>query len=119
MRISDWISDVCSSDRDPAHLALRASLHEPEERDEDADGDEEGQEAGEEAGLRGVVLDLDVLLAQHREVGVRDAAVERARGAELGAAAQLAGDVAVGRSEERRVGKECVSTCSSRWSPYH
>src|SRR3546814_12979689 len=23
-----------------------------------------------------------------------------------------------GRSEERRVGKECVSTCSSRWSPY-
>src|SRR3546814_17439081 len=23
------------------------------------------------------------------------------------------------RSEERRVGKECVSTCSSRWSPYH
>src|SRR3546814_12086790 len=29
--------------------------------------------------------------------------------------------VAVGasRSEERRVGKECVSTCRSRWSPYH
>src|SRR3546814_15115320 len=23
------------------------------------------------------------------------------------------------RSEERRVGKECVSTCRSRWSPYH
>src|SRR3546814_15947495 len=23
------------------------------------------------------------------------------------------------RSEERRAGKECVSTCSSRWSPYH
>src|SRR3546814_21027658 len=23
------------------------------------------------------------------------------------------------RSEERRVGKECVSTCGSRWSPYH
>src|SRR3546814_12085629 len=23
------------------------------------------------------------------------------------------------RSEERRVGKECVSTCKSRWSPYH
>src|SRR3546814_2641563 len=29
---------------------------------------------------------------------------------------QLAGP---GRSEERRVGKECVSTCRSRWSPYH
>ena len=24
-----------------------------------------------------------------------------------------------GRSEERRVGKECVSLCRSRWSPYH
>src|SRR3546814_16373986 len=30
----------------------------------------------------------------------------------------LSGD-APGRSEERRVGKECVSTCRSRWSPYH
>src|SRR3546814_14341939 len=28
------------------------------------------------------------------------------------------GDKPVSRSEERRVGKECVSTCSSRWSPY-
>src|SRR3546814_18092616 len=29
-------------------------------------------------------------------------------------------DVALkNRSEERRVGKECVSTCRSRWSPYH
>src|SRR3546814_20147266 len=27
--------------------------------------------------------------------------------------------VACGRSEERRVGKECVSTCRSRWSPFH
>src|SRR3546814_13729108 len=25
----------------------------------------------------------------------------------------------IGRSEERRVGKECVSTCRSRWSQYH
>src|SRR3546814_14037138 len=29
------------------------------------------------------------------------------------------GGVRPARSEERRVGKECVSTCSSRWSPYH
>src|SRR3546814_3324874 len=28
-------------------------------------------------------------------------------------------DPAEARSEERRVGKECVSTCRSRWSPYH
>src|SRR3546814_19984040 len=27
--------------------------------------------------------------------------------------------MALMRSEERRVGKECVSTCRSRWSPYH
>src|SRR3546814_19191740 len=27
--------------------------------------------------------------------------------------------VSMPRSEERRVGKECVSTCRSRWSPYH
>src|SRR3546814_18968057 len=27
--------------------------------------------------------------------------------------------IQMGRSEERRVGKECVSTCRSRWSPYH
>src|SRR3546814_9509545 len=37
--------------------------------------------------------------------------------------ADLAQDVVeigqAGRSEERRVGKECVSTCRSRWSPYH
>src|SRR3546814_11550564 len=28
-------------------------------------------------------------------------------------------DAVIRRSEERRVGKECVSTCRSRWSPYH
>src|SRR3546814_13895154 len=38
------------------------------------------------------------------------ARVAWAEGAELGCAF---------RSEERRVGKECVSTCRSRWSPYH
>src|SRR3546814_12486395 len=37
-------------------------------------------------------------LAEHRHAAVRAAA---------------------DRSEERRVGKECVSTCRSRWSPYH
>src|SRR3546814_14706444 len=31
----------------------------------------------------------------------------------------LAGLPSSVRSEERRVGKECVSTCRSRWSPYH
>src|SRR3546814_15138501 len=32
---------------------------------------------------------------------------------------QAAYEAPMGRSEERRVGKECVSTCRSRWSPYH
>src|SRR3546814_12595957 len=32
---------------------------------------------------------------------------------------ELKGNWEVLRSEERRVGKECVSTCRSRWSPYH
>src|SRR3546814_1258898 len=32
---------------------------------------------------------------------------------------ELLGQVEYFRSEERRVGKECVSTCRSRWSPYH
>src|SRR3546814_14962852 len=33
--------------------------------------------------------------------------------------AKLRYNLAPPRSEERRVGKECVSTCRSRWSPYH
>src|SRR3546814_12023789 len=40
----------------------------------------------------------------------------------LGADGDGIDGIAVGaerRSEERRVGKECVSTCRSRWSPYH
>src|SRR3546814_1527137 len=38
--------------------------------------------------------------------------------AQQDAAADATGRLAF-RSEERRVGKECVSTCRSRWSPYH
>src|SRR3546814_18542855 len=37
----------------------------------------------------------------------------------LGEALTVSGLVMQDRSEERRVGKECVSTCRSRWSPYH
>src|SRR3546814_12784867 len=40
------------------------------------------------------------------------------RGADMFAAREI-GDGAGDRSEERRVGQECVSTCRSRWSPYH
>src|SRR3546814_17051400 len=57
--------------------------------------------------------------------GGRDALAERIAGSYSG---PLSESVRVrltgvwynqGRSEERRVGKECVSTCRSRWSPYH
>src|SRR3546814_4008591 len=37
----------------------------------------------------------------------------------LGLDIRTVGDMGELRSEERRVGKECVSTCRSRWSPYH
>src|SRR3546814_13287289 len=45
-------------------------------------------------------------------------AAEDGRHAELGKAAVIAAALR-DRSEERRVGKGCVSTCRSRWSPYH
>src|SRR3546814_1599761 len=74
MRISDWSSDVCSSD-----LKTSAPFWKLEEFGDGA----------------------------RRWVEAR---------AEDEAAAQK---WARTRSEERRVGKECVSTCRSRWSPYH
>src|SRR3546814_11604079 len=37
----------------------------------------------------------------------------------LMASGTMGAETAYRRSEERRVGKECVSTCRSRWSPYH
>src|SRR3546814_1349028 len=81
MRISDWSSDVCSSDLHPA-----------------------GQ------------LDVAHALAAHLGQGDLDAALFADNAAVLHALVLAA--QALVRSEERRVGKECVSTCRSRWSPY-
>src|SRR3546814_1536715 len=64
-----------------------------------------------------------------RPVGRREAlgggfcAIQRLGGAPAGrqrhiGVKELAGEQSKRRSEERRVGKECVSTCRSRWSPY-
>src|SRR3546814_14346850 len=46
-----------------------------------------------------------------------DKALERVDVKAVLVIAHTGGDVAMKRSEERRVGKECVSTCRSRWSP--
>src|SRR3546814_5058502 len=81
MRISDWSSDVCSSDLAGVGRRFR------------------GQQIGR----------------AHVAAGEADP------GEEEGEAGRGVGDPEVGgeRSEERRVGNECVSTCRSRWSPDH
>src|SRR3546814_8324736 len=54
------------------------------------------------------------MMADRAREGERTATVDF-----LGGKAQLPVAPWIMRSEERRVGKECVSTCRSRWSPYH
>src|SRR3546814_8516103 len=86
MRISDWSSDVCSSDlhnRAPAEFRLDIA---PEQIDE---------ARASIADIRGELTKPDAAETTSPET------IQRAEG----------------RSEERRVGKECVSTCRSRWSP--
>src|SRR3546814_4416446 len=85
MRISDWSSDVCSSDLFRLLVVDRVSV----------------LIAAFDVSLR--LPDSDVqctVTGQHHPC-------------------RLASGLKRGRSEERRVGKECVSTCRSRWSPYH
>src|SRR3546814_13238659 len=57
-----------------------------------------------------------------RAAGIPDAAgattINKVRGSGM-KAIMFGHDLIKARSEERRVGKECVSTCRSRWSPYH
>src|SRR3546814_1841629 len=56
--------------------------------------------------LKNTLVRMSGLLGQHRDnQAVIEYLVEQAKD--------------IDRSEERRVGKECVSTCRSRWSPYH
>src|SRR3546814_15261510 len=87
MRISDWSSDVCSSDL----LASR------------------GVAPRQWAGLKFLRLWAE-RIPQGRPAQRRRAALRADR--------RIGPRTAV-RSDERRVGKECVSTCRSRWSPYH
>src|SRR3546814_16867244 len=102
MRISDWSSDVCSSDlerleaRRPA-LAWCLPLL-----------------LNERVALDLVHADLVLLLVDAALVVVLLDLASLVVEVKLVAACRAAG-----RSEERRVGKECVSTCRSRWSPSH
>src|SRR3546814_11171122 len=92
MRISDWSSDVCSSD------LIRIADPTPEHR----------VEADADAVLPALVRQYLVL-----QPGREDE--ERTFG---GIVPRIAG-VHLVRSEERSVGKECVSTCRYWWSLYH
>src|SRR3546814_13194560 len=97
MRISDWSSDVCSSDLEVllVHGAAGAS--------------------GLAAVEIGKALGATVIATAGSPEKL---AVARAHGADH-CIDYVATDFRDARSEERRVGKECVSTCRSRWSPYH
>src|SRR3546814_20965947 len=111
MRISDWSSDVCSSDLELEAFfdaALRLELGHFRLLSCDVYGRPRqptlaGQSLqSEAAGYKGDVSETQAL--------------GNGRGAADAAAPQMIANEPVRRgSEERRVGKECVSTCSSRW----
>src|SRR3546814_6071121 len=90
MRISDWSSDVCSSD-----LSDRPPVKGIDESEK-----EDSRKA----------LDTEPFSALAFKI-MTDPFV--------GSLTFFRVYSGVLRSEERRVGKECVSTCRSRWSPYH
>src|SRR3546814_13139764 len=105
MRISDWSSDVCSSDLQDA-WQLR-------------DGHQDVRCAPVRRPLRPGRLQAQqpavVAVGEDVEEAVGTAADVADALAEAGQPLLLAPDL---RSEERRVGKACVSPCRSRWSPY-
>src|SRR3546814_2922974 len=92
MRISDWSSDVCSSD-----LLYLAKTRLQQACDAGALAGRKAMGSGSWSTTKG-----DDAAKEMFQANFADAA--------YGSSA---------RSEERRVGKECVSTCRSRWSPYH
>src|SRR3546814_19259977 len=86
MRISDWSSDVCSSD-------LRGQLSKPQDR-----------------------LGRRCRTHHYRGVSRSAALMSRTAGIDLGDFMETAARGGLRSEEERRVGKECVSTCRCRWS---
>src|SRR3546814_11833963 len=110
MRISDWTSDVCSSDLVGAHLPIGdEELHLVRGSPDLQIRRQMGQavECSLSDTLDGNRVDVTLV---HVPVTVRE---EQSCG--------RLGENHLGirlRSEERRVGKACVSTCRYRWSPY-
>src|SRR3546814_10711157 len=100
MRISDWSSDVCSSDLQRRQLAL--GLQHFAQDAVHAKAHHQAFFEGFQVNVRGIFLD------RLAEDGVDQADDRRV--------VLLLQQV---RSEERRVGKECVSTCRYRWYPSH
>src|SRR3546814_16701179 len=106
MRISDWSSDVCSSD-------LRCSVFHVADL-QAASVWHEG-EIGSQALLNVNLNSCFWRLILNRQADLEDlASFDATLYQNLKWLSQNDG-----RSEERRVGKECVSTCRSRWSQYH
>src|SRR3546814_15392070 len=100
MRISDWSSDVCSSD---------LSAH---RRDAAAHQGASLMDIVLRATAMFFILFLLIRLLGKRELG-------QMTPFELVVLVVLGDLIQQGRSEERRVGKECVSTCRARWSRVH
>src|SRR3546814_18966800 len=97
MRISDWSSDVCSSDLAALHGVLAA---------------------GEQPAHLGRRLQVPLGIGLQAEAGLVDGAVLADAGQNVLQRASRR-RVVQNSSEERRVGKGWVSTCSTRWLPYH
>src|SRR3546814_20746388 len=102
MRISDWSSDVCSSDL-PAAMVDRQVI-EWDKDDIDA-----------LKFMKVDVLALGMLTCMKRGLDL----LADHKGVHLDLATIPAEDPRTYRSDERRVGNECVSTGRSRWSPDH
>src|SRR3546814_17806977 len=99
MRISDWSSDVCSSDLEREGFRV-------------ADASD-----GEEALLLAAERKPDLILLDWMLPLL--SGIEVCRRLRRSADTKTVPIIMLTRSEERRVGKECVSTCRSRWSPDH
>src|SRR3546814_17450350 len=107
MRISDWSSDVCSSDLFiDGHTHLDAQMH----------WDPLGSSSCWQGVTTAVMGNCGFTLAPSSKSGRALVVRNLERAQDIHGAAMEAG---IERSEERRVGKECVSRCRSRWSPYN